>query len=890
MIVAHIRGDGKIQSLKEHCTNTAEYAQRVLDGIGLEKTAYLAGLLHDMGKAKQEFTQYLLAAAEGKEPVRGSVNHTFAAVHFLMDRWHQADEDEYPEITAELVAAAVGSHHGLFDCIDAQRNNGFLYRQSKENIGYEESLERYLLECASIEELDELFKEAVGEITAIIGKLSAMLNPENDECEKEFGFYTGILARLLTSAVIEGDRRDTAEFMDAVEFPVEEKDLEHFWKRLLVYMEGRLARLLTSAVIEGDRRDTAEFMDAVEFPVEEKDLEHFWKRLLVYMEGRLDQLPKRKPIDQARRDISDTCARAAYCQGGVYRLNVPTGGGKTLSALRYALTHAAVHRKKRIIFTSPLLSILEQNAKVIRDYVGDDAIILEHHSNVIQEKDGSENMERLDLWTQTWDAPIVITTLVQLLNTCFSGKTGAIRRFHSLCNSIIVIDEVQTVPGKLLTQFNLTVNFLSEICGATIVLCSATQPEFGKVNHPLLQEPQELVPWQEELWKPFRRTQIVNSGSKRKEEIPELVEQALVDCCSLLVVCNTKRDAKYLFENLPDCRKFYLSADMCTKHRRNTLNALKEALHQTEGQEKLVCISTQVIEAGVDISFQRVIRLLAGMDSVVQAAGRCNRHGERPDLAEVLVVDCTNEDLSYLPEIKMAKEASGSLLVAFSQNPEKFCQNLADNRAIAYYYQKLYGKMEGKYQDNILQEHGTMFDLLSANETYADANCESAERFFLRQAFRLAGEQGKYQDNILQEHGTMFDLLSANETYADANCESAERFFLRQAFRLAGEQFRVFDEDTTELLVPYGAGSRIREQLLEQDRIYGEKDWGNIERLCREAREYCVSVYRHQWTNLQEQGAVTTLLNGRIHVLSDGYYDEYAGFSPKKGLTGFQEV
>lgn len=796
MIVAHIRGDGKIQSLKEHCTNTAEYAQRVLDGIGLEKTAYLAGLLHDMGKAKQEFTQYLLAAAEGKEPVRGSVNHTFAAVHFLMDRWHQADEDEYPEITAELVAAAVGSHHGLFDCIDAQRNNGFLYRQSKENIGYEESLERYLLECASIEELDELFKEAVGEITAIIGKLSAMLNPENDECEKEFGFYTGILARLLTSAVIEGDRRDTAEFMDAVEFPVEEKDLEHFWKRLLVYMEGRL-----------------------------------------------DQLPKRKPIDQARRDISDTCARAAYCQGGVYRLNVPTGGGKTLSALRYALTHAAVHRKKRIIFTSPLLSILEQNAKVIRDYVGDDAIILEHHSNVIQEKDGSENMERLDLWTQTWDAPIVITTLVQLLNTCFSGKTGAIRRFHSLCNSIIVIDEVQTVPGKLLTQFNLTVNFLSEICGATIVLCSATQPEFGKVNHPLLQEPQELVPWQEELWKPFRRTQIVNSGSKRKEEIPELVEQALVDCCSLLVVCNTKRDAKYLFENLPDCRKFYLSADMCTKHRRNTLNALKEALHQTEGQEKLVCISTQVIEAGVDISFQRVIRLLAGMDSVVQAAGRCNRHGEQPDLAEVLVVDCTNEDLSYLPEIKMAKEASASLLVAFTQDPEKFSQNLADNRAIAYYYQKLYGKMAGKYQDN-----------------------------------------------ILQEHGTMFDLLSANETYADANCESAERFFLRQAFRLAGEQFRVFDEDTTELLVPYGAGSRIREQLLEQDRIYGEKDWGNIERLCREAREYCVSVYRHQWTNLQEQGAVTTLLNGRIHVLSDGYYDEYAGFSPKKGLTGFQEV
>ena len=798
MILAHIRQDGVEQSLREHCAQAAVYAQKAMEGTGLEKTAYLAGLLHDMGKAKQAFSQYLMAAFEGEELPRGSVNHTFAAVRFLLDRWHTGEEIGYEELTAELLAAAVGSHHGLFDCIDPHRNSGFLYRQSKENIGYEESLENYLSECASLEELDALFRQAVSEITAVMETICALSKQDDDEeADRETAFYAGMLVRLLTSAVIEGDRKDTAEFMNSVEFPAEEKDLEHFWKKLLVYMEGKL-----------------------------------------------DQLPRQSPIDQARRRISDACAQAAYAKGGVYRLNVPTGGGKTLSALRYALTHGAVHHKKRIIFTSPLLSILEQNAKVIRDYIGEDGIILEHHSNVIQENRESEETERLDLWVQTWDAPIIITTLVQLLNTCFSGKTGAIRRFHSLCSSIIVIDEVQTVPGKLLTMFNLAVNFLSEICGAAIILCSATQPELGKADHPLIREPAELVPWQEELWRPFRRTNITNAGNRRLAEIPELVEQTLRSCQSLLVVCNTKAEARFLFENLPDCRKFYLSADMCVKHRRKELDALETALREIDGSgEKLVCISTQVIEAGVDISFQQVIRLLAGMDSVVQAAGRCNRHGEQPGLADVQVVDCTDENLSCLAEIRMGKDAATSLLTAFAQDPGRFHEDLSGREAIGCYYRELYRS--------------------------ADAG---------------------YQDNVVPEHGSMYCLLSDNCKYADENCQTADRFYLRQAFRVAGRLFQVFDENTTEILVPYGAGRDIREKLLAADAGYGKKDWDAIGMLIQQAREYCISVYQHQWNALQEQGAVMSVFDGRIHILSDGYYDEHTGFFVKNGISGFQEV
>lgn len=197
----------------------------------------------------------------------------------------------------------------------------------------------------------------------------------------------------------------------------------------------------------------------------------------------------------------------------------PPGGGKTLASLRFALTHAARRNCSRIIFAAPLLSILDQNAHVIRDYIGDDTLILEHHSNLAEPKETPERLQELELLTASWSAPIIITTLVQLLNTCFSGKTSAIRRFHALCGSVIVIDEVQTVPGKMLTLFNLAVNFLSEICGATIVLCSATQPCLEVADHPLRRQPVDLVSQQKALWDIFKRTDIQNAGCARLEEL-----------------------------------------------------------------------------------------------------------------------------------------------------------------------------------------------------------------------------------------------------------------------------------------------------------------------------------------------------------------------------------
>ena len=799
MHIAHIREDGKIQTGVEHSRRAAEYASRSLTPIGMKTTAYLAALLHDFGKFKREYDHYLEEARAGTA-VRGSVNHTFAGVRFVLEQWHHGNGIGYDEVTAELLAYAIGAHHGLFDCIDVRQNSGFQHRQVKEGIGYAESRSDYLEQCAGLEELNSLFRASVRETTALLNQMASLSQQEDDEeADRETAFYVSLLQRMLLSAVIEGDRRDTAEFMNGDAFPK--------WS---------------------------------------EDMRGTWAERLAFLERKLGTLPREKPIDQARHTISDTCASFARQPGGVYRLNVPTGGGKTLSALRFALAHAKQWNKARIIFTSPLLSILDQNAEVLRRFIGDDSLILEHHSNLAEPADEPERLRELELLTDTWEAPVVITTLVQLLNTCFSGKTSAIRRFHSLCNSIIVIDEVQTVPNKMLTLFNLAANFLSEICGTTIVLCSATQPSLEIVQHPLKCPPPEMVPWQEALWSVFRRTEIKSAGQYRLNEIPQLIKQVLSGCSRLLVVCNRKDEAAFLLDELRDvpCRRFHLSAAMCQAHRRETLHALQAALEAAlSGGEKVLCISTQVIEAGVDISFQQVIRFAAGMDSVVQAAGRCNRHAESQEPAPVRIVLCSNERLERLEEIGRGKKATVSLLSAFADHPERFQNDLSGQEAIGFYYHQLYGSMNPDFQDD-----------------------------------------------VTPEFGSVYRLLADNPKFANAQCPMAERFYLRQAFQLAGKLFQVFDENTTDILVPYGKGRDIREYLISAAQTYGERDWQTIRRNINEAKQYSVSVYQYQFTQLEKLGAVTPLFEDSVYVLSDGYYDADIGLSIQKGTTGFQEV
>ena len=790
--LAHKDGERE-QTLKEHLCNTAHIASACLRGTGLGESAYFAGLIHDAGKYSEDFQSYLRS---GDTSHKGRIIHTFQGCRMLMERFHSSTANQFEKLSCELLSFAVAAHHGLFDCIDENRKSGFQHRIRK-NAPLDES--PFLADIGGSERLNQLFYQADTELKCVSENIYKMsmreqsaenLNQKKWETiSSECCFYMGLLGRLLLSAVMEGDRRDTAGFMDGITFPEYPDNMEPVWNRRLANLEG---------ILSGKQADTL--------------------------------------LNQARRTISEQCRAFAKQPGGVYRLNVPTGAGKTLSSLRFALEHAAKYNKRRIFFTAPLLSILDQNAPIIRDAVGEDPefgeIVLEHHSNVVREKSEDDSLDRSELLTENWSAPVIVTTLVQFLNTLFSGKTSAVRRFHALCNSVIVIDEVQTVPNRMLTLFNLSVNFLSEICGTTFVLCSATQPSLESkfVPHSLLRSPPEIVPYDTALWKPFERTRICPAEGRTLEELPDFIFEEWEEVRSLLVVCNKRSQARILFQKLNSgghvC--YHLSASMCMAHRKKILDEMILALENAKnGGPKVLCVSTQVIEAGVDISFERVVRLQAGMDSVVQAAGRCNRNGECPEPAPVLVVECLGEKLGSLRDIREGKSATASLLNHFQRNPGKYQNDLASKDAIDDYYKQLYSSMPSGYQDTGVSEGRTLFDLLSVNKKYADEDCEG---------------YGNYS--------------------------------LNQAFKLAGDLFQVIDKDTADAVVPYGEGAELIAELSSKGgQISGKylRNW--LERV----RPYTVSLYAYERNSLENSGGLYALTDAGILVLQPGNYDKDFG-------------
>jgi CRISPR-associated endonuclease/helicase Cas3 len=780
---AHIRIDGEtetVQTVQEHCRCTADIAGKALAEIHLGSAAYLSGLLHDAGKFTEAFREYLEKSVHGEGPPRGSVNHTFTGVRYLLRRYHTSkSEDDLAPLVAELLSYGVGAHHSLFDCVDEHGHSGFQHRLDKPDIHYEEAIGNFLAQCADEQELDRLFAEAVQELTPILISLCDLAQ-QNDAYDGEVSFYLGLLARLLVSAVIEGDRQNTASFMNDAEFPDLPEDRRSLWRDCLAQVEQKLGKLSSDSA-----------------------------------------------INRARQTISEQCRANAELSRGIYRLNVPTGGGKTLASLRYALAHAAKQNSSRLIFTSPLLSILDQNAKILRDYIQDDSLILEHHSNLVRSPDAQDaivNGVDPELLTENWRAPIIITTLVQLLNTCFSGKTSCIRRFQALVNSVIVIDEVQTAPPRMLTLFNLTITFLSQICGATVVLCSATQPCLEQTDHPVIVPIEDLVPHDPDLWSVFRRTTILDAGSRRLEEIPDFALEQLERVNSLLIVCNKKQEAKYLYDQLtgPGRRCFHLSASMCMAHRRNTLDDIEKALDQ---KGKTVCVATQVIEAGVDISFDCVIRLAAGLDSVIQSAGRCNRNGDAPEPAPVYLLQCEDEDLRKLPDIQNAKTATISLLAQFRQRPEDFQADLSSDEAVGYYYRRLYQEMPPKFQDFTVIEKG----------------------------------KGK---------SSLYSLLSLNEDYLREDTG----FALNQAFQEAGALFQVFDDKTQDVLVPYGEGAEVIADLCSER---ANRDASFLQSCLERAKPYTISLFDNQVQYLKDdQHAVC---GDKVLMLQPQFYDEHTG-------------
>lgn len=796
---AHIKYiiDSKhVQTVSEHCRGVAERASELLKGIGLEKAAYLAGLIHDVGKNCEAFVDYIEKAAAGEFVQRGSVNHTFTGVRFLLEKHNPECPAEYRDIALEILAYAVGAHHGLFDCVDEKKRNGFTIRTEKEGIDYKNAVQEFLTSCSSKEEIDELLVQAEGELTCIFNKINEMSKNNDEDIQSVQGtFYIGFLARLLLSAIIEADRSDTARFMNGLP------------------------------------------------DMPKADMTKIWEECIKNVEQNLSELQQVTPIQKIRSEISDLCAEMAKLESGIYRLNLPTGAGKTLTSLRYALHHALLNNKKRIFFVMPLLSIIEQNAGVIRDFIDNNDFILEHHSNVVQTNDDGE-LDEKELLTESWDAPVIITTLVQMLNTLFAGKTTNIRRMQALCNSIIIIDEVQSVPNKMLSLFNLALNFLAKVCKATIILCSATQPCFEETRYALDAEVKDLVTLSEKQKDVFKRVKLVDAGSYDMEELTEFVNGLLEENKSILVVCNTKNEAAKIFNliksKVKNIEAFHISAGMCMAHRKQTIKDLQAALEveKNNPQKRVVCVTTQVVEAGVDISFAIVIRLLAGLDNIVQAIGRENRNKEFEGLAPGYIVRLKGEKLKGLSDIEAAKNAAANLLIKYSENPNNYDNDLMSDKAAKAYYKCLYKNMAGDYQDFYSEKAGD----------------------------------------------TILSLMSVNQNADAANIKEYDKYFMHQGFKTAGGLFEVFDESSIDVIVPHGESRNIIAELLSLNKCEITK----IKDLLKKAKLYTVSLFKWQKDNLEKQKAIIFIESAGVYILLEGYYDELTGLNFNQGEMPLQ--
>jgi CRISPR-associated endonuclease/helicase Cas3 len=395
-------------------------------------------------------------------------------------------------------------------------------------------------------------------------------------------------------------------------------------------------RMVFSCLIDADRICTEAFCDR-DKAEERAALRPTLADLRMQLDAYLEEKQRNSPatlVNRKRRTILEQCLLSAAGRPGFYSLQVPTGGGKTLSSLAFALHHAA-ELMRRIVVAIPFTTIIEQTAETYRQALGSlgERAVVEHHTNLRPERSTRANQ----LATENWDAPLIVTTNVQLFESLFAAATTPCRKLHRLANSVIILDEAQTLPVELLEPTLRALRELVANYGCTVVLCTATQPalEHRRDFTIGLRGVTPIISESEELFRTMRRVQVKHIGKLTDDALAE----RLTDHEQVLCIVNTRTHAAKLFDLVSQQADgesvFHLSTLMCGEHRRQTLRTVRERL-----EEKLPClvISTQLIEAGVDIDLPQVYRAAAGFDSIAQAAGRCNREG-RASIGTTFVFD-----------------------------------------------------------------------------------------------------------------------------------------------------------------------------------------------------------------------------------------------------------
>ncbi len=561
--------------------------------LGAEDWGLLAGLWHDLGKYASAFQDYLDRSASGDHVVRGSVDHSTAGAKLAIERFGHV---------GQLLAYVIAGHHaGLPDYIDG--------------VGGRSGL-KHRVEHAPPESLDAIAR-APDDLKAYDRpSIPGLLRSLPSRCDAQ-GLRVAFFVRMLFSCLVDADFLATEYYIDP----------------------PRSDRRRADSVGPGP--------------------------LIIALDSHLNRLTRDAPDSQVnthRNALLRACRTASLEQQGLFTLTAPTGSGKTLSSLAFALMHANTHGMRRVIYALPYTSITEQIAHEFRKVFANLSnssgreIVLEHHSSAAwKEADETDpDAFRAQLACENWDAEIIVTTNVQLLESMFAARASKCRKLHRIANSVIIFDEAQALPVDLMRPTLVAIDELSRAYNTSIVLCSATMPAIIlRDDFPIgLADVREINPQPQTMSAALKRTRAHLIDELDDDELIE----RLFDLDQVLAVVNTRGHAAGLYHNLAEKRDgqevWHLSAGMCPAHRTDVLEQIHRRLDS--GQACRV-ISTQVIEAGVDVDFPVVYRAMAGLDSIVQAAGRCNRNGKQPS-GDVFIFETDQAGREILRQAQTTRE------------------------------------------------------------------------------------------------------------------------------------------------------------------------------------------------------------------------------------------
>ena len=524
-------------------------------------------------------------------------------------------------------------------------------------------------------------------------------------------------------------------------------------------------RMLYSCLVDADFLDTEAFMKKGEI---KRDTGESIEILLQKLEKYVSKWLLNKEINTVngrRTEILRNCLEARKREKGLFRLTVPTGGGKTVASLAFALRHAVYNNMDRIIYVIPYTSIIEQNAQIFRSILGDENV-LESHCNV--DYGDSEEWNPMKLAAENWDKPVVVTTNVQFFESLFGNKSSKCRKLHNIANSVVIFDEVQMLPADYLKPCIAMIEELVSSFGVSAVLCTATQPAL----QPFFQSgisAYELCPRMEEQFAFFKRTTFQNLNKISEEDLIEKLSGEYQALC----IVNTKKKAQALYKALKGQGVFHLSTSMYPKHRKRVLEEVRRCLNNGE---RCLVLSTSLVEAGVDLDFQSVYRQLAGIDSVIQAAGRCNREGKRsPEESNVYVFRFEEQEriLGQRKQIEAAKTlvSEGKDISALETIEEyfKFLYHLKsselDKKNIMAQFKGIKCNFPKVAEDFKMIENDTKTVFIPIEEEAQDLLQQLKYQGFTKTSMRKAGQYSvTLYDDVIEkmEAAGMIELVAEN--------------------------------------------------------------------------------------------------------------------------------